>query len=135
MQIGMADMLTGDSLFVAENRASLRARAEVLVPACRTVSGADVSIPRAGYFTVVDFSALTDLDAFELNDLLAREFSLVGIPVPALCRPGSPAYEAYRSSIRYSFCKSVADVDKGAQLFIELGGHLREHADALRQRR
>ncbi len=134
MQIGMADMLTGDSQFVAENRASLRARAEVLVPACRTVPGAGVSTPQAGYFTVVDFSALTDLDAFELNALLAREFGLVGIPVPALCRPGSPAYGAYRSSIRYSFCKSVADVDEGAQLFIALGGHLRENPDALRQR-
>ncbi|MGR6089104.1 aminotransferase class I/II-fold pyridoxal phosphate-dependent enzyme [Brevibacterium sediminis] len=134
MQIGMADMLDGDSQFVAENRASLRARADVLVPACRSVPGAEVSTPRAGYFTVVDFSALTDRDAFELNELLAREFSLVGIPVPALCRQGSPAYEAYRSSIRYSFCKSVADVDKGAQLFNALGGHLREHPDALRRR-
>ena len=135
MQIGMADMLSGDSQFVAENRASLQARADVLVPACRTVPGAEVSTPRAGYFTVVDFSAVTDLDAFELNERLAREFSLVGIPVPALCRPGSPAYEAYRSSIRYSFCKSVADVDKGAQLFIALGGHLRENPDALRSKR
>ena len=79
-----------------------------------------------------DFSALTDLDAFALNDLLAREFSVVGIPVPALCRPGSPAHSAYRSSIRYSFCKSVADVDKGAQMLITLGSHLKQHPDALR---
>lgn len=132
MQIGMARMLSGDSRFVEENRASLAARAEVLVPACRAVPNAIVSNPRAGYFTVVDFTALTDLDAFALNDLLAREFSLVGIPVPALCTPGSPASAAYRSSIRYSFCKSVDDVDKGAQLFIALGAHLRVHPDALR---
>ncbi|WP_209325077.1 aminotransferase class I/II-fold pyridoxal phosphate-dependent enzyme [Brevibacterium renqingii] len=134
MQIGMATMLTSDSRFVEENRASLAARAEVLVPACRTVPGAIVSTPQAGYFTVMDFSALTDLDAFALNDLLAREFSLVGIPVPALCRPGSPAYSAYRSSIRYSFCKSVADVDKGAQQFIALGSHLRQYPEALKLR-
>ncbi|SDS79657.1 N-succinyldiaminopimelate aminotransferase [Brevibacterium siliguriense] len=133
MQIGMADMLSGDSQFVAENRASLRSRAEVLVPACRTVPDAEVSTPLAGYFTVVDYSALTDLDAFELNDLLAREYSLVGIPVPALCRLGSPAYETYRASIRYSFCKSEADVDKGAQLFTALGRHLRENPAALRR--
>ncbi|WP_181275346.1 aminotransferase class I/II-fold pyridoxal phosphate-dependent enzyme [Brevibacterium oceani] len=132
MQIAMAQMLSGDSRFVEENRASLAARAEVLVPACRTVPGAIASTPRAGYFTVMDFSALTDLDAFALNDLLAREFSLVGIPVPALCRADSPAYEAYRSSIRYSFCKSVEDVDKGAERFIALGEHLRNHPDALR---
>lgn len=132
MQIGMATMLTGGSGFVEENRASLAARAEVLVPACRTVPGAIVSTPRAGYFTVMDFSALTDLDAFALNDLLAREFSVVGIPVPALCRPGSPAHSAYRSSIRYSFCKSVADVDKGAQMLLALGSHLKQHPEALR---
>src|SRR5699024_6352284 len=52
--------------------------------------------------------------------------------VPALCRPGSPAHSAYRSSIRYSFCKSVADVDKGAQMLIALGSHLKQHPDALR---
>ncbi|WP_240689674.1 aminotransferase class I/II-fold pyridoxal phosphate-dependent enzyme [Brevibacterium sp. S111] len=135
MQIGMAELLSGNSTFVAENRASLRARADVLVPACRSVAGAMVSTPQAGYFTVMDFSALTELDAFALNDLLGREFGLVGIPVPALCRPGSSAYSAYRSSIRYSFCKSVADVDQGAQLFIALGTHLREHPDALRRSR
>jgi N-succinyldiaminopimelate aminotransferase len=132
MQIGMADMLMGDGRFVEENRASLAARAEVLVPACEALPNAIVSTPQAGYFTVVDFSPLTDLDAFALNDLLAREFSLVGIPVPALCRPESPAYSAYRSSIRYSFCKSVEDVDKGAQLLIALADHLRDHPDALR---
>ena len=132
MQVGMARMLSEGPGFVEENRASLRARAEVLVPACRAVPGAHVSTPGAGYFTVVDFSALTDLDAFALNDLLAREFSLVGIPVPALCREGSPAYEVYRTSIRYSFCKSVADVDQGAQLFLALAARLRERPDALR---
>ncbi|UVI37618.1 aminotransferase class I/II-fold pyridoxal phosphate-dependent enzyme [Brevibacterium spongiae] len=133
MQIGMAEMLSGDSRFVAENRASLRDRAEVLVPACRSVPGAVVSTPQAGYFTVMDFAELTDLDAFELNDLLGREFGLIGIPVPALCRPGSPAYDAYRSSIRYSFCKSASDVSKGAELFTALGSQLRENPDALRR--
>src|SRR5699024_2482516 len=62
----------------------------------------------------------------------AREFSVVGIPVPALCRPGSPAHSAYHSSIRYSFCKSVADVDKGAQMLLALGSHLKQHPEALR---
>src|SRR5699024_10970668 len=132
MQIGMSAMLTGGSGFAAENRACLAARAQVLGSACRSGPGAVVSPPRAGYFAPLDCSALTDLDAFALNDLLAREFSVVGIPVPALWRPGSPAHSAYRSSIRYSFCKSVADVDKGAQMLITLGSHLKQHPDALR---
>ena len=132
LQIGVARSLDGGSSFMAENRSSLRRRADVLVPACHGVPGVVASTPAAGYFTVVDFSALTDLDAFELNDLLARRYSIVGIPVPALCRPGTPAHEAYRSSIRYSFCKSVADVDRGAQRFDELAAELRRNPDALR---
>ena len=132
LQIGLARTLSGDSSFVTDNRTSLRQRADVLVPACRDVPGVVTSTPAAGYFTVVDFSALTDLDAFELNDLLARRHSIVGIPVPALCRSGSPAHEAYRSSIRYSFCKSAADVDRGAELFGDLAAELTRDPDALR---
>lgn len=120
MQIGLARLLDSDDDFVAGNRRSLRERAEVLVAACATVPGARASDPAAGYFTVVDFSALTDLDAFALNDLLARRHGLVGIPVPALCRPDSTASEAYRSAIRYSFCKSPADVAEGARRFRSL---------------
>lgn len=132
MQVGLGRMLSEDPSFVDENRKSLRERAEMLVPACRSVPGAIASTPAAGYFTVMDFSALTDLDAFELNDLLAHRYSLVGIPVPALCRPGSAAHEAYRTSIRYSFCKSAADVDRGAQLFRVLAAELRTNPEALR---
>lgn len=132
LQIGVARSLDRGSGFVAENRASLRRRADVLVPACRAVPGVVASTPAAGYFTVVDFSALTELDAFELNDLLARRHSLVGIPVPALCRAGSIAHSAYRSSIRYSFCKSVADVDRGAQRFVDLAAEMRRDPEALR---
>ncbi|TSI14625.1 aminotransferase class I/II-fold pyridoxal phosphate-dependent enzyme [Brevibacterium aurantiacum] len=133
LQVGLARTMTDGSTFVAENRSSLQKRAEVLVPACRAVPGVIASTPAAGYFTVVDFSALTDLDAFELNDLLARRYSIVGIPVPALCRNGSPAYGAYRSSIRYSFCKSAADVDRGAQLFYDLAAELDQNPAALRR--
>lgn len=133
LQVGLARTLSGDSTFVSENRSSLQQRADVLVPACRAVPGLIASTPAAGYFTVVDFSALTDLDAFELNDLLARRYSIVGIPVPALCRAGSPAHAAYRTSIRYSFCKSAADVDRGAQLLYELAAELDQNPDALRR--
>lgn len=133
LQIGVARSLADTSDFITENRASLQQRADVLVSACRAVAGIIASTPAAGYFTVVDFSALTDLDAFELNELLARQYSIVGIPVPALCRTGSPAHTAYRSSIRYSFCKSAADIDRGAQLFYDLAAELDQNPDALRR--
>ncbi|RBP66321.1 succinyldiaminopimelate aminotransferase [Brevibacterium sanguinis] len=132
LQIAMAAMLEGRSRFVAENRASLQARAEVLVDACRSVPGALASIPAAGYFTVMDFSGLTDLDAFAVNELLAERFCLVGIPVPALCREGSAAHQAYRASIRYSFCKSPADVDRAAGLFRTLAAELEKDPHLLR---
>ncbi len=132
LQIAMARMLAEDSRFVAENRRSLQARAEVLVSACRSVPGARASIPASGYFTVMDFSALTDLDAFAVNERLAERFSIVGIPVPALCREGSAAHRAYRASIRYSFCKSAADVDRAAQLFRALAEVLETDPDSLR---
>lgn len=132
MQVAMAQMLTGDSKFVETNRDSLQKRAEVLVSACRSVPGVHTSTPSAGYFTVVDFSAVSEMDAFALNVFLAEKFSLVGIPVPALCRPGSPASNAYSSSIRYSFCKSVEDVERGAQLFRELAVALGQDPEALR---
>lgn len=133
MQIGLARLLDSDDAFVLSNRRSLAERAGVLVPACEAVPGAVVSRPAAGYFTVVDFSALTELDAFALNDLLAREHGLVGIPVPALCRTGTPAHAAYRSAIRYSFCKSPADVEEGAARFRTLAAALKADPDLLRR--
>lgn len=132
LQVALARTLSGGSTFVDDNRSSLQQRADVLVPACRAIPGVIASTPAAGYFTVVDFSAVTALDAFELNDLLARRYSIVGIPVPALCRTGSPAHEAYRASIRYSFCKSPADVERGAQLFYDLAAELDKNPDLLR---
>ncbi len=134
MQIGLARVLESGSGFTAMNRESLRARAEVLVPACASVPGAAVSTPAAGYFTVVDFAALTELDAFALNDLLAREHGVVGVPVPALCRPGSTAAQTYRSAIRYSFCKSPTDVAEGARRIALLAAALRTDPDLLRRR-
>lgn len=133
MQIGLARLLNSDDAFVLSNRRSLAERAGLLVPACESVPGAVVSRPAAGYFTVVDFSALTELDAFALNDLLAREHGLVGIPVPALCRAGTPAHAAYRSAIRYSFCKSPADVEEGAARFRTLAASLEADPDLLRR--
>lgn len=133
MQIGLARLLDSDDAFVSTNRRSLADRAGVLVPACQAVPGAVVSTPAAGYFTVVDFSALTGLDAFALNDLLARKHGLVGIPVPALCRAGTPAHAAYRSAIRYSFCKSPADVEEGAARFRTLAEAFEAEPDLLRR--
>ncbi|WP_247425331.1 aminotransferase class I/II-fold pyridoxal phosphate-dependent enzyme [Brevibacterium sp. R8603A2] len=111
LQVAVAEALRTGSPFPSENRDSLAARRGVLLAALRQVPGIDVRTPRAGYFVLVDFTPLTDEDAFALNERITREYGFTGIPVAALCRAGSPTAEHYRATIRYSFCKSPAEVE------------------------
>lgn len=111
LQVAVAEALRTGSPFPSENRDSLAARRGVLLAALRQVPGIDVRTPRAGYFVLVDFAPLTDEDAFALNERITREYGFTGIPVAALCRAGSPTAEHYRATIRYSFCKSPAEVE------------------------
>lgn len=105
----------------ADNRSSLDLRREVLLDALGTLPGVRVADPDAGYFSLVDFSALTELDATAVNELIARHYGIVGIPVAALCHPGSPTAQAYRGTIRYSFCKNPDDMKRAAQRIRTLG--------------
>lgn len=111
LQIAVAEALRTGSPFPAENRDSLAARRDVLLSALRRVPGVDVRTPQAGYFVLIDFAPLTAEDAFTLNERITREYGFTGIPVAALCRAGSPTAEHYRATIRYSFCKSPAEVE------------------------
>lgn len=111
LQIAVAVALRTGSPFPAENRDSLAARRDVLLSALRRLPGVDVRTPQAGYFVLVDFAPLTAEDAFTLNERITREYGFTGIPVAALCRAGSPTAEHYRATVRYSFCKSPAEVE------------------------
>lgn len=111
LQIAVAEALRTDSPFPAENRDSLAARRDVLLAALREVPEVDIRTPQAGYFVLVDFAPVTGEDAFALNERITREYGFTGIPVAALCRAGSPTAEHYRATIRYSFCKSPAEVE------------------------
>lgn len=116
MQHAVARALTDHPAFLTENARTLAGRRDILVDALHRVPGATVVVPASGYFAVVDFSGLDGYaaDAFSLNERLTREVGVTGIPVPALCAPGSPTARALSAAIRYSFCKGADDVDEGA---------------------
>jgi len=116
MQHAVARALRDHPAFLPENARTLAGRRDTLVDALHRVPGATVVVPASGYFALVDFSGLDGCtgDAFSLNERLTREVGVTGIPVPALCAPGSPTARALSSAIRYSFCKGADDVDVGA---------------------
>lgn len=122
-QPAIAQALADPSL-AAANRDSLARRCDALTAPLREVAGLTVHEAQAGYFVLADFSALTDLDAAALNERLAVDCGIVGIPVAALCRPGSAAAQAYRGTLRYSFCKAPEDVAEAARRLSGLGAQL-----------
>ncbi len=122
-QLAVAQALVDARGFIAENPDSLLERAHRLATALRAVPGLRVSTPQGGYFIIADFSGLTDDDAFTINERLSREFGFTGIPVAGLCRAGSPAATEFRSAIRYSYCKSPADVALAVERIGELAAH------------
>ncbi|WP_349829522.1 aminotransferase class I/II-fold pyridoxal phosphate-dependent enzyme [Brevibacterium litoralis] len=124
-QPAVARALTEHDAFGWENRDSLAARRDVLLAALRDLPGVEVHAPAAGYFTLVDFAALTDARAFTLNERLTREYGFTGIPVAGLCRPGSETAAYFDRTIRYSFCKGPADVDLAAERIRGLAEDLR----------
>lgn len=124
LQPAVAAALREHQEFLRENARTLAARRDVLLDALREVPGVHVDSPASGYFALADFAAVTDEDAAALNARLTREAGVTGIPAPALCAAGSPTAGRLRSVIRYSFCKSAADVDLAAERIREFASGL-----------
>lgn len=120
-QIALAEALDAGPAVPHGIRDGLEAARDVLFPAFDAIDAVTTWRPEAGYFVLVDFSAVTDEEAFALNERITRDFGVTGIPVPGLCRKGSVTAEFYRSTIRYSFCKSAEDVAEGARRITLLG--------------
>ncbi|WP_051297615.1 aminotransferase class I/II-fold pyridoxal phosphate-dependent enzyme [Brevibacterium album] len=118
LQPAVAEALRAHPGFPAENARILAARRDVLVAALRELPGVDVFVPASGYFVLADFAgAAAGEDAAALNARLTREAGVTGIPAPALCQAGSATAERLRSVVRYSFCKSEAEVARAADRF------------------
>ncbi|TDS75947.1 aminotransferase class I/II-fold pyridoxal phosphate-dependent enzyme [Amnibacterium kyonggiense] len=67
-------------------------------------AGFPVSVPRAGYFVIVDGAPLGFPDGAELCRSLPTLAGVVGVPVSAFCRDEQAA--RMRSLVRFAFCKS-----------------------------
>ena len=118
-QPAVANALTDHADFGAENARALAAKRDVLVSALREVPGMRVTPAASGYFVLADLRELAreqglPADAFALKERRSREMGVTGIPGPALCAADSPTARALESVIRYSFCRTAAEVEEAA---------------------
>lgn len=128
-QPAVAHALAEHGDFPAENARALAAKRDVLVSALRAVPGVRVTPADSGYFVLADLAdapaallgedapAEVRADAFALNERLTRTVGVTGVPAPALCAADSPTARALLSVVRYSFCRTAAEVDEAAARF------------------
>lgn len=90
--------------YVRELATSLARRRELLCAGLRD-AGFDVVVPQGTYFVVADGAPLGHPDGAELCRRLPQLAGVVGVPVSAFCRAGSPVADAFRSSVRFTFVK------------------------------
>ena len=97
-----ADGRTG--AYVDELAATLAQRRDLLCEGL-VAAGFDVVVPRGTYFVVADGAQRWGADGVETCRRLAHEAGVVGVPVSAFCRAGSPTGDALRSRVRFTFVK------------------------------
>ena len=90
--------------YVRELATSLARRRELLCAGLAD-AGFDVVVPQGTYFVVADGAPLGHDDGAELCRRLPELAGVVGVPVSAFCREGSPVADAFRSSVRFTFVK------------------------------
>jgi N-succinyldiaminopimelate aminotransferase len=99
-----------DSYFL--DAAAVLARRCGLLSAGLRSAGFEVSRPAGGYFVVADASPLGHPDAVEFCRLLPGLVGVVAIPLTAFVRPEH--HDAYRSLVRFAFCKQDAVLERAA---------------------
>ena len=90
-----------DAVF-ADAAAELRAKRDVLATGLEA-AGFTVSLPDAGYFIVADAAPLGYDDGAALCRELPDRAGVVGVPVSSFVHPDRQ--DAYRSLVRFAFCK------------------------------
>jgi N-succinyldiaminopimelate aminotransferase len=105
-QPALAAALTDDatSAWVRELATSLATRRDLLCEGL-TAAGFAVIRPQGTYFVVADGGPLGFPDGSELCRRLPGLAGVVGVPVSAFTRAGTPADVALRSSVRFTFVK------------------------------
>ncbi len=99
--------------YVADLRASLRRRRDVLAEVLRDVGFAPLT-PAGTYFLVADAAPLGWDDAVELCRQMPERAGVVAIPITAFCTPGSATAGSLRSWVRFTFVKSMPVLEQAA---------------------
>ncbi|UOQ88677.1 aminotransferase class I/II-fold pyridoxal phosphate-dependent enzyme [Agromyces endophyticus] len=97
--------------FFAEAAATLAGKREVLAAGLEA-AGFAVARPQAGYFIVADASPLGFSDGAELCRRLPELAGVVGVPVTAFVHP--ERHDAYRSLVRFAFCKRMPVLEEAS---------------------
>ena len=98
--------------------ATLKRRCARLSEGLRS-AGFEVGSPAGGYFVIADAAPLGHADAFELCRRLPGLAGLVAIPLGAFVRPEHG--DAYRSFVRFAFCKRDEVLDEGISRLLAIG--------------
>ncbi len=99
-----------DAVFT-DAAASLRTKRDVLATGL-TAAGFTVSLPEAGYFIVADAAPLGYDDGATLCRQLPERAGVVAVPVSAFVHPDRQG--AYRSLVRFAFCKRLEVLEEAS---------------------
>ena len=105
-----------DSYF-ADAAATLAAKRDLLGAGLRK-AGFDVSRPDGSYFLIADAAPLGFDDAVEFCRRLPELAGIVAIPLTAFVRP--ERHPAYRSLVRFAFCKRTEVLERAAAQLADL---------------
>lgn len=100
--------------------ASLAHRRDLLCDGL-VAAGFDVVVPQGTYFVVADGAPLGYDDGVDLARRLPRLAEVVGVPVSAFCHPGSETAALFRSSIRFTFVKTEASIERATRQLAAMG--------------
>ncbi|HQY33403.1 pyridoxal phosphate-dependent aminotransferase [Actinotalea sp.] len=93
---------------------SLAARRDLLCAGLRA-AGFEVVVPQGTYFVVADAAPLGVADGVALCRRLPELVGVVGVPVSAFCRAGSPTARALASRVRFTFVKREAVLEQAVE--------------------
>lgn len=112
-QWAVAQGLTDDRGFFAENQSWLKANRDVLAEGLEA-AGLVPYVPQAGYFVLADISGVTDQSAEQFCVTLAQEVGVAAIPVSALTNGDAGSAELDRL-LRFAFCKDRNTLEKALE--------------------
>jgi aminotransferase len=99
-------MLNLDDGYYARLKTDYAGRRDFMINTLREV-GFNPVVPQGAYYTMADFSAISDQDDIAFGMRMAKEIGVA-------CVPGSPFFsrpELARNIVRFAFCKKQETLD------------------------